>query len=259
VNEPRPPGRMLDARANPAPDESYAQAYCDGYAEGLREAFREMLANASRGHTAQELRMLVESRLARIPEDVEVKRRSVLGPPRKVTWGPLLRTPAPPPAATGPTPRRPVGSVPPGESCLFFERRPGLAVQCLASSHAGYALVLVISQHPPELKEVPRAKMEVIRPRSSKPEMGPSPQTADLGQIAARISSALETPAGVLIYIDALEFLLTENSVETTLKFVNWITNQVANSPNTVIACVDPDALGPEARGRFQRSFNILV
>ncbi|MCI4318467.1 MAG: hypothetical protein L3J96_08005, partial [Thermoplasmata archaeon] len=86
-------------RAATPPDEESANAYADGYGEGLREAFREVLQHASRGHTAQELRILIESRLARWREDVEVKRKSLLGPPRRPSWGPLLRPPVPPPTA----------------------------------------------------------------------------------------------------------------------------------------------------------------
>ena len=66
--DPAPPARD-DA---PRPDEEYARTYADGYEEGVRSALREVLQHASRGHTAQELRILIESRLARLEEEVEL-------------------------------------------------------------------------------------------------------------------------------------------------------------------------------------------
>ena len=63
-----PNGAHPDERPGGAGDDEYIEGYAKGYGDGLREALRELRSHAGRGASPQELRMLIESRLARIPE-----------------------------------------------------------------------------------------------------------------------------------------------------------------------------------------------
>ncbi len=236
-----------DAPGGPGDDE-YARGYSEGYGEGLREALKEILQNASRGHTAQELRFLVESRLARVGEDVERKRRSLLGPPRRPAWGPLLRAPRP----AEPTILGAVAVVPmrPGETVLVRESRPGQAVGLLDQSAPAFARVFLISNRPPAAAAARGATVLSVGPASGDPTRpGLSP-----GEIAGRIREAAEG-GPVLVYLDAFERLATEYSLETSLKFVQWTSEEAAAKRLAFLASVDPASLEPKDLGRLQRAF----
>lgn len=247
--------RPQEPRSSSSPDEAYADGFAEGYSEGLREAFKEILQHASRGHTAQELRLLVESRLSRIPEDVEVKRKGLLAPPRRPSWGPLLR---PPGSTVSPPSPAPGSVVLPGKTSLFLEPRPKRALSCLAASHGKFPAVVALCQFSPEPIGVPESKVEVIRFASAQEDPGQGSAGLNPSQALGRVRSAIERGGSVLVYLDALEFLVTEYSANGALQFVNWLTAQVANSPNGLIVSADPGALEGRDLSRLQRSFNIL-
>ena len=235
------------------PDEEYAAAYSEGYGEGLREAFREVLSHVGRGHTVGEIRVLVESRLARLREDVSAKRRNVLGPPRRPAWGALLR----PPAANRPEPE-PVPRLARGSSYLFREDRPRHAVAFVGRAGGEYRRILCVTTNPPEFPGVPPNRVEVLRLALPSPGLGASEGELDPGGLGGRIKEATEDSGGALVYLDALEMMSTEYSLDTTLKFINFVTAQVARTGSAFVASVDPGTLEDRDLRRLQRSFNIV-
>ncbi|MFZ0830518.1 MAG: hypothetical protein WCB18_04770 [Thermoplasmata archaeon] len=235
------------------PDEDYADAYSEGYGEGLREAFREVLSHVGRGHTVGEIRVLVESRLARIRDDVASKRRNVLGPPRRPAWGALLRPP---------TSNRPVPDSLPhlarGNSYLFREDRPSHALTFVGRAGGEYGRILCITTRPPEFVGVPKNRVEILRLALPSPGSTISEGELDPGGLGGRIKEATEAKGGALVYFDVLEVMGTEYSMDTTLKFVNFVTAQVANTGSVFVASVDPGTLEDRDLRRLQRSFNIV-
>jgi hypothetical protein len=251
----RPPESAASAPPSEAapPDEEYADAYSEGYAEGLREAFREVLSHVGRGHTVGEIRVLVESRLARIRDDVSAKRRNILGPPRRPAWGALLRPPASPRSEPEATPRLARGS-----SYLFREDRPRHALAFVSRAGGEYGRILCVTTSPPEFAGVPRNRVEVLRLALPSPGLGVSEGELDPGGLGGRIKEATEAGGGALVYLDALEVMSTEYSLDTTLKFVNFVTAQVARTGSAFVASVDPGTLEDRDFRRLQRSFNIV-
>ncbi len=233
------------------PDEEYAEAYSEGYGEGLREAFREVLSHVGRGHTVGEIRVLVESRLARLRDDVASKRRSVLAPPRRPAWGALLRPPARP--EPDPMPRLARGT-----SYLFREDRPRHAVTFVSRSGGEYGRVVCVSTSPPNFPDVPKNRIEVLRLALPTPGLGGAEGELDPGGLGGRIKEATEASGGALVYLDALEVMSTEYSLDTALKFVNFVTAQVARTGSAFVASVDPGTLEERDLRRLQRSFNIV-
>jgi Protein of unknown function (DUF835) len=235
-----------------APDEAFADAYARGFGDGLRDGLKELLQHVSRGHTAQELRLFIESRLARVPEEVEFKRRNVLAPPPRTSWGTLGRAPLPPPAA-------PATQLVFGQSYLVREERPARAIEMVRQNVSKRPRLVVISLHPPEIAEVPPGRVEVVRlgpagPGGRPDDHGPSP-----GEIGGRVREATESEGGALVYFDGVEFLVTEFGLETTLKFVNWLTTQASRSGSVVIASVDPRTLSDGDLHRLQRAFSSVA
>ena len=232
-----------------AGDDDFARAYSEGYGEGLREAFREMLQHASRGHTASELRILIESRLARVKEDIELKRHSVLSPPRRPSWGSMLRPPAP---SVAPDPPLGPASVGRGEAWLFREEGGRSGAEFAAASASGFPRVLAISLRTPTFPGVLPERVTVV-PVSAGGAPGSVVHPTDL---SGRIRSAAEADGGAFVYLDAFDTLTTEVGIETMLKFVAWLVGEMHTTGSSAVVAVDPATLDERSMALLQRTFD---
>jgi hypothetical protein len=252
--EPRREVRPSGTPDRPAGDSSYAEGYAAGYGEGIRESLKEILQHASRGHTAAELRVLIESRIARIAEDVDLKRKSLMAPPRRPAWGPLLRAPG---AASSVEPPAALPAVVPGSSYLFREERPDRGprfFQQVAGQHD--AVVWLSVQDPPPLP-LPPERIIALRPTApsangASPALGPS-------EAAGRIQHAGAPESKVAVYVDSLEFFLTEYGHEMTIRFASWLGAWPRGNRAVAVVSVDPGTLEERERHLLQRAFNILA
>jgi len=239
-------------------DEEYARRYAEGYGEGLRSALREVLQHTSRGHTAQELRILVESRLARVSEEVELKRKSLLAPPRRPDWGALLRPPVPVPARpwNPPVPGAVPDPLAPGKSVLVREERPKRALELLRENATRYPRVAVVSVHPPELADLPADHRVVIALRGPGSVGG---EHLSAGQVGGRLKAPTELAGGALVYVDGLELFATEEGTETTIRFVHWMVDQVLRTRSALLVSFDPRSLDLKETSRLERAFSQVI
>jgi hypothetical protein len=242
----------------PPADEEYARAWAAGYEEGARTALREVVQHAARGHTPQEIRMLAEGRLVRLPEEVELKRRGLLTPPRRTAWGALLR-----PTPAGPTVRpwsAPVGGSPPrppiaaGQAVLVREERPARALEMLRTSARAFPRIAVVSLHPPPLPGVLPAQRVDIAPVGPAAADG-APGRVGLSELGGRLKGPTEAPGGALVYLDAIEYYVTEEGAETTIRFLHWLIGQVRATGSALLATFDARTLDPKEAARFERAF----
>ena len=239
-------------------DEEFARTYAAGYEEGVRSGLREVLQHVSRGHTAQELRILVESRLARLDEEVELKRRSLLAPPRRPPWSSLLRAPQPArpwvpsfgAAASGP-PR-----LGPGRSLLVREERPARAVEILRANLHEFPRAAIVSLRPPELSGLSKDRRVDIVPSGSELAGG---ARLSPGEIGGHLREPTEAAGGALVYVDALEYLTGEYGLELTLKFANWLVGQVEQTSSALIVSFDRRALDTREMSRLERPFQSVL
>ena len=257
-------GRTRDARPRepePPADEEYARAFAAGYEEGVRGALRETLEHITRGHTPQEIRMLTASRLARLAEEVELKRKSLLAPPRRPAWGSLLRPPAPARPWTGPVPGATASTIrlTPGRTLLVREERPGRALEVLRANAASFPHVALVSLRPPEVPGLaPGRRLEVTVGGAASPgepgSAGPTP-----GEISGRLRDPTESAGGALVYVDALEYLATEHGLETTVKFVHWLVTQAQETGSGLVVSFDPRSLDVRDVSRLERAFETVL
>ena len=245
----------------PPADEEYARAYAAGYEEGVRGALRETLEHISRGHTPQEVRMLTASRLARLSEEVELKRKSLLAPPRRPAWGSLLRPPAPARPWTGPVAGRavPTARLIPGASLLIREERPNRALEVLRANAPSFRRVAVVSMRPPEIPGVANDHRTDVVVGGLVSARDPSQGTITPGEISGRLREPTESPGGALVYVDALEYLATEHTLETTLKFVNWLVTQAQETGSALLVSFDPRSLDVRDVSRLERAFETVL
>lgn len=246
-----PPGEELPA------DEEYARAYAAGFEEGVRSALREMLSHSSRGHTAPELRMLAESRLARLSEEVDLKRKSLLAPPRRPAWGALLRPPPHPGTRPWMAPVRgapPVVRLAAGASVLVREERPLRAVELLRSNAGSFPRVVIVSLHPPDVPGVAPPQRVVVALRTDSPSDG-APERLRLSELGGRLREPTEAKGGALVYLDSLEYFLNEEGAETTVRFAHWLVGQVQSTGSSLVVSLDPRSLDTKDSSRLERAF----
>ncbi len=242
----------------PPADEEFARTYAAGYEEGVRSALKEVLQHAARGHTAQELRILVESRLARLDEEVEVKRRSLLAPPRRPAWNSLLRAPQParpwsaPFGSGAPAPLR----LGPGRSILVREERPTRAIELLRSAAHDFPRCALVSLRPPELPGVSADRRVDVNPGGAD-QAGTGRLSP--GEIGGHLRAPTEAPGGALVYVDALEYLIGEYGLELTLKFAQWLVGQVESTASGLLVSFDRRSLDAREESRLERPFQTIV
>ena len=241
-------------------DEDYARAYAAGFGEGIRSALREILQHTSRGHTAQELRILAESRLARLNEEVELKRKSLLAPPRRPAWNSLLRAPQPARPWVAPVPgASPNPRLKSGASVLVREERPARALDFLRASAPGFPRVVLVSMRPPELVPPPGTeRLEVALGGRGTPD-GRGAEHLTPGEIGGRLREPTEAPGGALVYVDALEYLATEHTFEQTLQFVHWLVTQAKETGSALVVSFDRRSIDLKDLSRLEHAFDTVI
>ncbi len=257
----RRPGANPPPAEEPPADEEFARTYAQGYEEGVRSGLREVLQHVSRGHTAQELRILVESRLARLAEEVELKRRGLLGPPRRPAWNALLRAPQPTRAWSGPvTAATPLSlRLAPGHSVLVREERPARALEILRANATAFPRLATVSLRPPEVPVCPGTeRVDLAVGGAGGNDPAGSGRLAP-GEIGGRLRGPTEAPGGALVYVDALEYLATEYSLETTMKFVHWLVLQARETGSALLVSFDRRALDVREMSVLERAFETVL
>jgi hypothetical protein len=245
----------------PPADEEYARAYAAGYEDGLRSALREVVQYAARGHTPQEIRMLAEGRLVRLAEEVDTKRRSLLAPPRRTAWTALLKAPPPGPFRpwTAPVAGAPVLiRVPPGQSVLVREEQPSRALELLRASAPAFPRVVVVSLRPPELPGISPDRRTEISPRGPPGPEG-APTSVGLSELGGRLRDPTEAPGGALVYLDAIEYYVTQEGLEMVIRFAHWLSGQARESRSAVVVSYDRRTLDAKEGSRLERAFGLVL
>ncbi|MCI4349865.1 MAG: DUF835 domain-containing protein [Thermoplasmata archaeon] len=189
-------------------------------------------------------------------EEIELKRKSLVRPPRRPAWGPLLRAPR---AAEAWSPVRsslPVAPLARGQTVLVRETRPTRSLELVERSYPSFPKLVVITFHTPTLSESALARAEILRVGSAS-DGGGRPGLSP-GEIGGRVREATESEGGALVYFDAFEFLATEYTLETALKFVHWAAAQAIDTRSAFLASVDPEGLDPKDLSRLQRAFTVV-
>ena len=247
MSDPSPTEPTETTRGNP--DEEYAETYLAGYTEGARTALKEILGQASRGHTVGELRFLLQSRLAHLSEEVELRRRRLLAAPRASPWGSLLSRPGPPrPWGGGAAEPR----IAPGSQVLVREERPRRALELARAAAARFGFMVVLSPEPPDFPGVPPEKLRAF-------VIGPAGPGTLLESLAGQVDPLLRGREGALVYLDAIETITLQYGPETSGKFVNWILARAREGGSAVVASIHPRVLPPKDQSLLERAFQVVL
>jgi hypothetical protein len=247
VSDPSSPERPDETGTNP--DEEYAETYLAGYVEGARSVLKDLLGQASHGRTVGELRVLVQSRLAHLPEEVELRRRRLLASPRASPWAPVLPRPGPPrPWGGGVASPRLVA----GSQVLVREERPRRAVELAREAVGRFPIALIVSPDPPSFMDVPAEKLRTFVVGAGGPGLTPE-------SLAGQLTGPMQAEGGALVYLDGIETISLQDGGETALRFVNWLLAQARESGSAVVAAVHPRVLSPKDQSLLERAFQVVL
>lgn len=235
-----------------------ADGYARGFGDGVRSALKEVTGLASRGHTASEIRLFAETRIAHLGEEVEMKRRSLLSPPRRLPVEALLRVKLK--DHEGPRAFPPIAL---GSSYLFFEPTPRQARAFTREVVALGCGALIMTRLPQEARP-PGSGSRVAILHLGAQHTGPAGEDgvesigdSDPGQLTGRLSRFFDsTPPPAAVVLEAFEFLYSESGFDKALKFVHWLNALAAERKGFFILALDPESLDKRQASLLRRDFN---
>lgn len=221
-------------------EEDKKKVYGKGYEDGLKDAWSSVIRLTTRGHSPQELRMISKGNLAAVPQKVSEKLSGIdvssLLPKEEPVFEYELTRP-----------------LEEGRSYIVKERRPDRSFLIfLELIEKGAEGLCVARIHPDELRE--RYGMEdaklVWLTRSEK-------RATILGALAAKEEfvspSNLAALASLLIkfieeggkamVLEGLEYLITQNSFNPVLKFLQKINEKALVKGVTFLVSIDPSTM----------------
>lgn len=232
-------------------------SYARGWGDGVRDGLHFVTRLVGRGHTSSEIRVFVESRLGHLEEEVRLKRKTLLSSPAGIPIESLVRVqprgtdlPASFPPAV------------PGYNYLFLEetRRVGRLFVRDLLPRVGRALA--ITRLPSEMRRMAKLEDLVILHLGGEGATDEGVEGAESSptQLTGRVDNFLNaTPSPALVYLEAVEYLSTQNSFELTTKFVYWLHSKMQQHHGLLILSVDPGAFSRSQVATLERDFNHVV
>ena len=141
---------------------------------------------------------------------------------------------------------------------LVKERRPGIAFAMFNEAvHHGAQGMLVVREHPNRLKqmhEFEAAKILWLTRRVGGDHIDPT----QLGLLTQQITKFVESTPKTVVLLEGLEYLITQNSFESVLKFVNHMHDFVLAHDSAIVIVLDPRVLSTRELALLERSARIV-
>lgn len=222
-------------------EEDKKKVYGKGYENGLRDAWNSAVRLTTRGHSPQELRMIAKGNLAAIPQRVSEK-------VSRIDTSTLLpeEEPAPRYKMTKPLEE--------GRSYIVNERRPDRSFLMFSELvQRGFPGLCVARIHPDELRD--RYGMEDVKliwlTRSEKrgtvlEALGAGEEFVSPSNLAGLASELIKfiDAGGKAVVLEGLEYLVTQNSFNPVMKFLQKINEKALVKGVTFLVSIDPNTLG---------------
>ena len=223
-------------------EESYAKGYLKGYEEGLKEAWDELIALTLKGYTAREIQVLAKSNKSSIESKVQAKKRRISG-----ELG--LDFTAKEEEATGSIPSRL------SKGATYLIRDGGLdATFALFRSliQKGAKGLCILRTHPSAIMK--KYGIDCLMVWLTKAEVSSSPDRegkfageflspTELPRLATLIKNFLTENKDTVIFLEGLEYLITQNDFKSVLRFLQLLKDQVTLAESILLMPLDPSAL----------------
>lgn len=229
-------------------------SYSRGWGDGVRDALNYVSRLVVRGHTPQEIRVFVESRMSHLDEEVSLKRKTLLSSPSGIPVESLVRVT--PRGANAPTAFPPAV---PGYSYLFLEENRLVARSFVKALLPSVGRTLAITRLPPDVRRLgpPQELVMLHLGVETSSEEGVEPAESSPTQLTGKVDNFLtRTPAPATVYLEAFEYLSTTNGFDLATKFCYWLHGKVLQHRGILVVTVDPGALNSAMVATLGRDFN---
>lgn len=230
----------------------FSKGYVKGYREGLQDAWEELSKLAARGYSPTELQIMMKSSkptLERMVEEKIAQIEKALG--RRLFVGEPGRS-------------KPVSGIEltPGTSILLREERPDKGPAIIRTLLSSGAKLLSISRmHPEQLRNkfgltgsmIWLTKSEYVSEPESEVEFV-SPNS--LPVLAEAIQQFLGKNQGGVVFLEGLEYMVSQNDPKSVLRFIQLINEQVLLRKGYLVLSANPIALDPRDFSLIEREMS---
>lgn len=208
------------------------KAYLKGYEDGLDEAWDDVMKLTTKGYTMSEFRIMANSRKATLHQMVEGKSREI----ESLTFDE-------PEAEV----HSEIGELRKGGKYIVREARPEKSLELFSSLVQECGMGLGITRmHPGTLeKRFPAQGAELIwlTKAEGREESFPYLSPTNLVGILSSISKYLNERKGSPVLLEGVEYLITQNSFDATLRFMQKVNEYVTLSKGILLLPVNPSAM----------------
>jgi len=225
----------------------FSKGYIKGYKEGLQEAWEELSKLSARGYSPTELQIMMKGSRPLLDQKIEEKIAQI-----EKTLGRKLFTEE--------TLSRKVPSgidLTPGTSILLREERPEKGPAIIKSLvSTGSKLLSISRMHPDQLKSrfgfggnmIWLTKSEYVTDTNSGIEFV-SPNS--LPVLAEAIQQFIGKNPGGVVFLEGLEYMVSQNDSKSVLRFIQLITEQVLLRKGYLVMSANPISMD-------QRDFSLI-
>lgn len=211
---------------------SSKKAYLKGYEDGMNEAWNDIMKLTTKGYTMSEFRIMANSRKATLHQKVESKSGEIdslsFEEPETEEHGEI-------------------GELRKGGKYIIREARPERSLEVFSSLVQECGMGLGITRmHPGTLqKRIPTQGAELIwlTKAGGGNESFTYLSPTNLVGILSSISRFLSERKGSPVLLEGVEYLITQNSFDATLRFMQKVNEYVTLSEGILLVPVNPSAM----------------
>lgn len=250
-------GRSPAVQRSEGEDDEYAR----GFADGSRVALREVISYVGKGHTASEIKLLAETKLAHVGEDSVEYYRNALPRPQRIPVENLLPG-RQPDAGHSLVPQ--MKAVMPGFSYLFSEESPNAGRKFLKQMISAGLPTVIITRLPQNFEDLKAASgcLIVVVGNAESGESGKREGCLiHIGNIpndvTGPVNEYLSSNAGQIgCYLETVEYFVGEAGFDLTLRLVHWLSAEIVKRKGVLAVSVNPEALDRRQQGALRADFN---
>jgi hypothetical protein len=233
-------------------DEQY-RGYIKGYKEGLQKAWDELVKLTSKGYTPRELQIMVKSSQPILSQFVESKKAEIekaLG--RKIFTEEKVE----------PAKGQAAAPMSPGMSICFREERPERGPSIVKELITrGSALLSISRMHPDQLRTRFGFEGRMIwLTKSETPSDGKASEEHidfvspnSLPVLADAIQQFLSSNSNGVVFLEGLEYLMTQNDFKGVLRFIQLISELVQLRKGILILSANPTTMDAKEYSLIER------
>ena len=225
----------------------------EGYKKGLQEAWNEILKDVSSGYSGTELRLMIKSKLATVPQRVEAQEKLLMD-------------------KLGIIPGKGANELEdliPGGSYLIKERSTDMSYTLfgymMKEGHPGLCITRKTQNVIEKKYGIGGFSLIKLGKKESSDEMLSSAlgmvssSTGNLSRLFENIMEYLDKNQGAAILLDGIEYLVNQNEFTNVMKFIQRINDSLERYGAFLLITISPHSLKVTDMGTLEREMTDVI